>query len=96
MDAVTLVVDPIQIAGAALAVLCVGVLVGAAVGYLTAATDLDKERAKARRVGFDRGIEAAWTAMPLRARDVVRQELHALEIRADDEQAPVRAERSPK
>lgn len=88
MDAVTLVVDPIQIAGAALVVLSIGVLIGAASGYFAASKDLDEERAKARRAGFDRGVEAAWTAMPAKARDAVRDELHALEIRADDEQAP--------
>lgn len=81
-------IDPIVLGGIALVALCVGVLIGAAVGYFTASKDLDEERAKARRAGFDRGVEAAWTAMPTQARDAVRDGLRALELRADEEQAP--------
>lgn len=46
--------------GVVLAVLALGLLVGAALGYFTASTDLDRERAKA----WDRGAADA-TVTPL-------------------------------
>lgn len=88
MDAVT--VDPIVLGGIVLVALSIGVLIGATSGYWAASKDLDAEREKARRAGFDAGIETAWTVMPVAARDVVRDNLRALELRADDEQVSER------
>lgn len=73
-----------------LIVVCVALLAGAALGYYTAATDLEAEKAKAakaaRAEGFDAGIETAWGLIGTEGRRLYRARTGRTAILADDDQ----------
>lgn len=53
-----------------ISLLAVGALIGSALGYFNASTDLAKERKAARDEGFQSGIETAWGLIGSDARRV--------------------------
>lgn len=65
-------------------------LIGAALGYYTAATDLEAEKrkaaAKARAEGFDAGIETAWNLIGTEGRRLYRERTGRTAILADEDQ----------
>lgn len=94
MDSIT--ISGVQLWGGVIALLCVGVLIGAGIQWISQrsaevgrAKTLRKSAAnldRSSREGFNLGVEAAWIALPPEARDIVRARLHSIELRADDEQ----------
>ncbi len=76
--------------GAILAIAAVCLLLGAALGYYTAATDLEAEKAKAakaaRAAGFDAGIETAWSLIGTDGRALYRNRTGRTAMHADEDQ----------
>ena len=77
------------------AVVCL--LLGAALGYFTAATDLERERKAARDEGFQSGIETAWDLIGSDARRVASVafgERFSSPVALFDQDAPTEAARA--
>lgn len=76
--------------GSLLAIASVALLLGAALGYYTAATDLEAEKAKAakaaRAEGFDAGIETAWNLIGTEGRALYRNRTGQTALVADEDQ----------
>lgn len=67
-----LTLDGRALIGVLFAALALGLLAGAALGYYTASSDLQRERKEAYDVGFQLGIETAWDLIGPDARKLSR------------------------
>lgn len=84
------VTDMLAAAAPWLILAMLALLIGCALGYYTAATDLEAEKRKAaeaaRAEGFDAGIETAWNLIGTEGRRLYRERTGRTAILADEDQ----------